>query len=225
MSTIKPIVTDYYPNIAVLVEFCTTDLIVTVVHNVNDHILSTWSIQIFHEKDNQYFIRNSTLAPLILSGKIILTYMNVVHGKNETNTLLTDLKFWQRVRGEKIFFFQIDSIMCRNSPHKITDYFQYDYIGYVDNGGFSLRSRNETLALLALRPYNKQMPEDVWYGLNLRQVNGLVAPVHIAKTFAVESLYYERPLGVHQFNLLCSVREKLFQTCSESRMAMFEKCK
>jgi hypothetical protein len=32
---------DFYPHIAVLVEFRTTDLIVTVVHNVNHHIPST----------------------------------------------------------------------------------------------------------------------------------------------------------------------------------------
>ncbi|CAF0768161.1 unnamed protein product [Adineta steineri] len=239
MSTVKPILIDFYPNIAVLVESRTTDLIVTVVHNVNYHIPSTWPIQIFHGKDNQDFIKNSTLAPLILSGKIILTYMDVVYGKSEGRTLLTDSKFWQRVRGEKILFFQIDSIMCSNSPHKITDYSQYDYIGapwdptwfsystvdYVGNGGFSLRSRNKTLALLALLPYNKRMPEDVWYGLHLRQVNGSVAPVNVAKTFAVESLYYERPLGVHRFNLPCPIREKLFQTCPESKIVMPEKCK
>ena len=235
---INTTVTDIFPNIAVLVEFRTTDLIVTVVHNVNHHIPSTWPIQIFHGKDNQDFIMNSTLAPLISSGKIFLTRMDIVYGKSRTNELLTDPKFWQRVRGEKILFFQIDSIMCSNSPHKITDFVQYDYVGapwdpswfafsktdFVGNGGFSLRSRSKILALLALLPYDKKIPEDVWYGLNLRRVNGLVAPVNVAKTFAVESMFYERPLGAHKFALKCAIRTKLFETCPESMMIMTDKC-
>ncbi|CAF3703776.1 unnamed protein product [Rotaria sp. Silwood1] len=227
----------FYPYIAVLVEFRAVDHIITIVHNINYHIPSTWPIQIFHGKDNEAFIKNSTLAPLIASGKIFLTLMEQVYGKNRTNELLTDSKFWQHVRGERILFFQIDSAMCSNSPHKITDFLQYDFIGapwdpawfgpskdLVGNGGFSLRSRSKILALLALIPYDSKIPEDVWYAQNLRRVNGSVAPVNIAKTFSVESVYYERPLGVHRFPLKCSIREKLFETCPESMMIMPEKC-
>ncbi|CAF1515194.1 unnamed protein product, partial [Rotaria sp. Silwood1] len=75
-----------------------------------------------------------------------------------------------------------------------------------------------------LIPYDSKIPEDVWYAQNLRRVNGSVAPVNIAKTFSVESVYYERPLGVHRFPLKCSIREKLFETCPESMMIMPEKC-
>jgi hypothetical protein len=113
----------------VIVEFRTTDLLVSVIHNVNHHIPSTWPIQIFHGKDNQNFIQNSTLAALIASGKIFLTFLEEVYEKERTNELLTNPKFWERVRGEKILFFQIDSIMCSNSPHKIIDFLQYDYVG------------------------------------------------------------------------------------------------
>jgi hypothetical protein len=233
----KTIAIDFHPHIAVLVEFRTTDLIVTVVHNVNQHIPSTWPIQIFHGKENENFIRNSTLAPLIASGKIFLSLMEEVYGKNRTNELLTTRKFWERVRGEKVLFFQIDSIMCSNSPHKITDFLQYDYIGapwdpswfgfskveLVGNGGFSLRSRSKLLALLAVLPYDRKMPEDVWYALNLRRVNGTVAPMNVAKTFAVESICYDRPLGAHRPYLKCSIQAKLSQTCPESMMVMAEK--
>ncbi|CAF3152298.1 unnamed protein product, partial [Rotaria sp. Silwood2] len=228
----------FYPCIAVLVEFRAVNHLVTIVHNVNHHIPLTWPIQIFHGKDNEAFIRNSTLAPLIASRKIFLTLMKQVYGKNRTNELLTDPKFWQHVYGEKVLFFQIDSAMCSNSPHKITDFLQYDYIGapwnpswyqwskvdLVGNGGFSLRSRSKILALLALHPYDNNMPEDVWYSQNLRRVNGSVAPVNIAKTFAVESLYYERPLGVHHFPLRCTTRQKLFEACPEAMMVMPSTC-
>lgn len=230
---------NFYPHIAVIVDFRTLGHIISVVHNVNQHIPSTWPIQIFHGKENQEFIKNSTLAPLLASGKAFLTLMDEVYDRARTDRLLTDPRFWQRVRGEKILFFQIDSAMCSTSPHKITDFLQYDYVGapwdpswfpfsqvdFVGNGGFSLRSRSKILALIANLPYDGKVPEDVWYALNLRRVNGSVAPVNVAKTFAVESVYYERPLGVHRSPLLsCAIRAKLFQTCPESMMIMSEKC-
>ncbi|CAF2078051.1 unnamed protein product [Rotaria magnacalcarata] len=228
----------FYSNIAVLVDFRTADRILTIVHNVNRHIPSSWPIQIFHGKENQYFIKNSTLASLIASGKIFLTLMEEVYDRSRTNELLTDPKFWQRVRGEKILLFQIDSAMCSNTPHKITDFLQYDYVGapwdpswfaynkayLVGNGGFSLRSRSKILALLALTKYDFKMPEDVWYAQNLHRVNGSIASVEIAKTFSVESMYYERPLGVHRFPLRCSVQTKLFAICPEAKMVMPGRC-
>ncbi|CAF3069750.1 unnamed protein product [Rotaria sp. Silwood2] len=228
----------FYPCIAVLIDFRTVDRIITIVHNVNQHIPSTWPIQIFHGKENEDFIKNSTLAPLIASRKIFLTLMDQVYGYARTNELLTDPKFWLRVRGEKVLLFQIDSVMCSNSPHKITDYLQYDYIGapwdpswygpskdLVGNGGFSLRSRSKMLAVLALVPYDKSTQEDVWYSLNLRFVNGSIAPVNVAKTFSVETLYYERPLAVHRLPVNCSILTKLFKTCPESRIIATNTCK
>ncbi|CAF3324321.1 unnamed protein product [Rotaria socialis] len=229
----------FYPCIAVLVEFRAVDHIVAVVHNVNHHIPSSWPIQIFHGKENQNFIKNSTLAPLIASGKIFLTLMEEVYDRSRTNQLLTDPKFWQRVCGEKILLFQIDSAMCSNSPHKITDFLQYDYVGApwdlsfitldrryrVGNGGFSLRSRSKLLALLALIPYDTQIPEDVWYAQNLYRVNGSIPSVEIAKTFSVESMYYERPLGVHRFPWHCKFRADLARTCPESMLVMPDVCR
>ncbi|CAF4029012.1 unnamed protein product [Rotaria sp. Silwood2] len=228
----------FYPCIAVLVESRAVDHIIAIVDNVNHHIPSTWPIQIFHGKDNEGFIRNSTLAPLIASGKIFLTFMSQTYDRIGTNQLLTDPKFWQRVRGEKILLFQIDSVMCSNSPHKITDFLQYDYVGgpwdsswfifskvdFVGNGGFSLRTRSKILALLALHPYDNKVPEDVWYSQNLRRVNASIAPVHVAKTFSVDTVFYERPLAVHRFALRCRTREKLFETCPEAMMVLSGPC-
>jgi hypothetical protein len=222
----------FYPNIAVLVEFRSLDHIIAVVRNVNNHIPSSWPIQIFHGKENEHFIRNSTLAPLIATGKVFLTLMNETFGEGRTNELLTTPAFWKRVRGEKILFFQIDSAMCSNSQHKVTDFLQYDYIGApwdlswfsfnkthrVGNGGFSLRTRSKILALLALVPYDNKMPEDVWYAQNMHRVNGSIPPVEIAKTFAVESVYYDRPLGVHKSGWTRKFRAKLSRTCPESML-------
>ena len=221
----------FYPCIAVLVEFRRTDRIISVVDNVYLHIPSSWPIQIFHGEENEDFIRSSTLGPWIASGKILLSLIRSLENDNNTNRLLTDAKFWREIRGEKVLFFQIDSIMCSNSPHRITDYLQYDYIGApwnptwypnhsVGNGGFSLRSRSKTLALIEMIPYNFDQPEDVWYAQNFHRVNASIASVDVAKTFAVESIFYERPVGVHRFPWRCDFRRKLSRTCPEAVLVL-----
>ena len=228
----------FYPNIAIIVDFRVVDHIIAIVHNVNHHIPSTWPIQIFHGKENEDFLRNSTLAPLIAAGKVFLTFMEPV-SREGTHGLFTDPKFWKRIRGEKVLTFQIDSAMCSNSRHKITDFLEYDYVGApwdlsffvhdkqyrVGNGGFSLRTRSKVLQLLALVPYDPTLPEDVWFAQNMHRVNGSIPSVEIAKTFAVESMYYERPVGVHRFPWHCQFRADLAKTCPESMLTMPDLCR
>ncbi|CAF1521127.1 unnamed protein product [Rotaria sordida] len=83
--------------------------------------------------------------------------------------------------------------MCSNSPHKITDFLQYDFIGAPWDPSWFGPSEH-----LVVSPWDKETQEDIWYSLNLHRVNGLIAPVNIAKTFSVETVYYESPLAVHR---------------------------
>jgi hypothetical protein len=68
------------------------------------------------------------------------------------------------------------------------------------------------------------MPEDVWYAQNMHRVNASIPSMEIAKTFAVESVYYERPLGVHRFPWNCDFRTKLAETCPEAMLIMPKPC-
>jgi len=229
-----------YPNIAVLVEFRSVDRLVSIVMNILHHLPSSWPIQIFHGKTNLNFIKNSSdLSPLITSGRILLTESNSEFTKDfgsNTNKIFTNISFWRQIQGDKILFFQLDSIMCSNSPHKITDYLQYDYIGapwdlnagagtkeaLVGNGGFSLRSRIKTIQLLQMVEWNEnddKLPEDLWFAINFqRYLNASIAPLDVAKTFAVESIFYSHPMAVHKLLLSYRERRRLYQTCPEARL-------
>ena len=116
---------------AVIVEFRPIPLLITVILNVIQNIPEHWPIQLFYSQSNKEFIQKSGLVKYIQNRKIILTELVEYHGnfRTYTNSLLTNISFWEQVRGETVLFFQVDSIMCSNSPHKITDYLQYDYIG------------------------------------------------------------------------------------------------
>jgi hypothetical protein len=151
-----------------------------------------------------------------------------------TNDLFTNITFWQMVKGEKVLFFQLDSVFCSNSPHKLTDFLQYDYVGApwhpknnmpvkVGNGGFSLRSRSKSIALLSILTYdpNYKHFEDVWFSQFLPLVNASIAPEHIAKTFSVETTFYSTPLGVHKPVYLDHGEQKaLCQACPDLRIVI-----
>lgn len=229
----------FYQNIAVIAESRPFNQLIAVVHNVLYHTPPTWPVQIFYSNSNIEFIKNSTLKPYIQSGRIILTLLHRNYDREEIKYMLTDAKFWQQVRGEKILFFQTDAVMCSNSPHKVTDFIQYDYVGApwdtsiypydqryrVGNGGFSIRSRSKTLALIAHLPYDPAYPEDIWYALNFHLVNASIPSIEIAMTFSVESMFYERPVGVHRFPWHCKFRADLARVCPESVMVMPDVCR
>ena len=217
---------------AVIVEFRPIPLLITVILNVIQNIPEHWPIQLFYSQSNKEFIQKSGLVKYIQNRKIILTELVEYHGnfRTYTNSLLTNISFWEQVRGETVLFFQVDSIMCSNSPHKITDYLQYDYIGApwasrqpsVGNGGFSLRSKKKIITLLkqtynTTSKYNDDVNEDVWYSIHMSTV-GSIPPLNVAKTFSVESIFYENPLAVHKMEISGVKLKKLCDMCPEARL-------
>jgi hypothetical protein len=214
------------------VEFRSTPLLVAIVMNVLHNIPADWPIQIFHGKDNLKFLLNSQLSGYIKTNRILLHQIDSMKGNpmDYTSSLLTNSTFWQLVKGEKILFFQLDSVFCSNSPHKLQDFLKYDYIGApwhsrlkipakVGNGGFSLRSRSKLLELLSNYSYDHQYHEDVWFSRFLHLVNASIAPEDIAMTFSVETIFYATPLAVHKPVYLTSEKQKaLCQTCPELRI-------
>jgi hypothetical protein len=206
--------------------------------NVLQNIPSDWPIQIFHGQNNLKFIQNSRLSEYIKTNRIFLHQIDLMMKEGDamgfTSSLLTNSAFWQMVKGEKILFFQLDSVFCSNSPHKLNDFLQYDYIGapwhirhkipaIVGNGGFSLRSRNKSIALLSIRTYNRTIGyhEDVWFSKFLHLVNANIAPEHIARKFSVETVFYPTPLAVHKpIYLNYKELKDLCQACPDLRLVV-----
>ena len=192
---------------------------------------STWPVQVFYgEKNYRYLSENVDLKPHIDSGRIILTKLYNDIFFHIPNKLYTNIKFYEEIRGEKILNFQLDSVFCTNSPHKLSDFFQYDYIGApwywenkpgnVGNSGFSLRSRNKTIELLKKKPYRSHKNEDQWFGGHFHLVNATLPTPQVAATFSVESLYYDKPLAIHMPGIYLnkSDYQALCKQCPETRM-------
>ncbi len=217
--------TSRYPYIALIVDDRANEKVLNSIFNILQHIPIDWKIQIITPIQYWSFYNSSSLSSMIISDRIFLTSLDFPRvdftGSEYINLLLTSASFWHQVQGEKILYFQIDSVICSNSSYKLTDFLEYDFIGapWPDggccNGGFSLRSRKKMLQLFENpRAHHYRLHEtneDVWLYRNLPHLNARIAPNHIAKQFSVESIYHPRPFAVHKpnFERLGSVNMKL----------------
>jgi hypothetical protein len=132
--------------------------------------------------------------------------------------IFLDQRFWNHIEGENVLTFQTDSAICSHSPHKLVDFVgQYDYIGgpYAGQkrsthqcGGFTIRRRSKMLEAIQKckhlwKPNTltiRQLNEDLFFSsvaVNKCKVITL-APVHIARSFCVDSLFYDRPYAIHK---------------------------
>jgi hypothetical protein len=188
-------------------------------------------VQIFYSKENyDYLSQNLNLKPHINRGRIILTKLfdeTLFHTKNE---LLATIAFYEQIRGEKILHFELDSVLCSNSPHKLSDFLKYDYIGApwswtnkngsVGNSGLCLLSRKKTIELLRKRSYDYLKNIDEWFSAHFYLVNASIPTPQIAATFSVETLYYDKPLGIHMPGIYLNENDyqALCKQCPETRM-------
>jgi hypothetical protein len=217
-----------YPYIALIIDDRATQKVVTTVINVLQHIPSDWKVQIFTHNEHWSFYKQSSLSPFIINDRVFMTPINFprnnMSGADFINLFLTSLSLWRRVQGDKVLYFQIDSAICSNSSYKITDFLHYDFIdapwrtGGCCNGGFSIRSRTKTLQMLESGRIHyplHQINEDGWYTNNLPNFNGIVAPIPVAKTFSVETIYHPRPFAVHKPLIQFLGREDMNRVCNE----------
>lgn len=166
-----------------------------------------WGLIVFHGTENENFIKDK------LEGIKNINYFNLNKKnleENEYNDLLCSQDFWKKIKScgaKQSLIFQSDTLLLKNN---IDDFLHYDYVGApwhikwmgmleVGNGGLSLRNVDKMLDITKYCPRLQYMKnEDVYfcYWCIMREFK--VAPVDVAKKFAVESVYYDSPCGLHK---------------------------
>ncbi len=131
---------------------------------------------------------------------------------------LTGPWLWQQLQNAcRVLLFQGDSIICANSEHTIEEFLQYDFVGAPIksdigrgyNGGLSIRNPRLMLNLTTTPTFNFREDsqkgvtelyfEDQWFYTKLLERGHSNMPdQETAKKFAVETVYFETPLGYHQ---------------------------
>ena len=155
----------------------------------------------------------------------IICYNGYIKTFMDQRKLMLSENFWNSLLGEKILLYDEQSMVLKSN---IDDFLQYDFIGApwkaevnpkcVGNGSFSIRSKNVMLDIISkfipreteysniteimdhilLHP-DYYPPEDVYFTTNMIKHNiGNIPDSNIAKTFSVESIFYDDPFGFHE---------------------------
>jgi len=191
---------DYSPNfnrdrVAIIVETRRKENLNWVVNSVKYY--TNWPIIFFCSTYNYHLVND--VQKVIIPRNI--DYSEIMKTK----------EFWESIFYENILVFQHDSFMIR---HGIENFVGYDYIGspwywsygdfkdkrYKDlklfqnggNGGFSLRKKSKMIDIIENQIYDYDY-EDMFFSAHLNTK----IPLEVKKKFCVESIYYDKPLAVH----------------------------
>lgn len=192
-------------------------------------------LYIVHGKDNEDYIKeivkdwkNVNLIKLDYNNINIRTY----------NIILTSKELYNCFETEFILIFQTDTYIRKKIPE---EFFQYKYVGapwtgypndfpdnphiqlgnkMVGNGGFSLRHVNRMKEIIETYPKTQDKPnEDVYFSNYLK--NHEVPRVEVAKKFAVEWIYDDDPVGLHQiwrFHSINKMKELMIQSSPDKKI-------
>ncbi|KAG4425882.1 hypothetical protein IFR04_001089 [Cadophora malorum] len=160
------------------------------------------------------FMRASpTISRFEASGK--LQFLEVpsnysLSNRETISQMFTDPHLYRDILSpaEHLLVWQPDSIFCANAPTTLNDFLQWDWIGapwsktaaYGGNGGLSLRKVSKIMDVLGnkTRRHGDGALEDLWLAQRLHEMPGNMMPAaNVSKTFSVESVWDETPLGYH----------------------------
>ena len=192
----------------VIVEPRKHELLIPVIKNFMFILQNKgWGLIVCHGTDNEEFIKSG------LDGWNNVKFINLNISNftlKEYNIFMTSPVLWNILKHngcEYALMFQPDVLLFKDN---IDDYINYDYIGapltifsniipLAFNGGFSLRNINTMIFITNRFIYNQNVNEDIHFSYLINHVNKFNIPtVDIAKTFSVETIFYNDPVGLHK---------------------------
>ena len=161
---------------------------------IENHCLRGWDVVVFTTKINDSLKE-------IFKG-IRLIYIDKINTATDYNRLLTSAGFWYNLDYERVLIFQQDSRLLNNN---ISPFLEYDYIGApiknfnypAMNGGLSLRSPKMMIKAIQSSLLHPTHNEDIRFSYTLEKLGANLPDEQTAKTFSVETQFYDRPFGVH----------------------------
>lgn len=173
-----------------------------------------WTFKFMGSAEALSFMRSSpTISRFEESGKLELMPIPGNYSLKDRETIsqmFTDIHLYRDLLApaEHLLVWQPDSIFCANAPRTLNDYLEWDWVGapwskaaaYGGNGGLSLRKVSKIVEVLTnkKRRVGDGALEDLWLTNNLHALPDNHMPnAAISKTFSVESVWDDAPLGYH----------------------------
>ncbi|KAK3940915.1 hypothetical protein QBC46DRAFT_259899 [Diplogelasinospora grovesii] len=214
---------EFGTKVAVIIETRVSGNLVPVMLHFM-HVLGPGWKMVLYTLESEWILPASTpFRHAVDSRRILIRWLprnTSFASHHSVSVFLTRPWLWEQLHtADRILMFQRDSILCTNAPQTVDDFLQYDFVGapigarhgHGYNGGLSVRNPKLMLSIVtneslsfdedAKSGRNQLMFEDQWFytqmtALGVDRVN-LPSP-DVARTFAVETIDYDNPLGYHQ---------------------------
>jgi hypothetical protein len=177
-------------------------------------IPTEWTFKFMGSPESINFMRASlTIARHEAAGKLSIVELPSnysLHNRETISQMFTDPTLYNHhlAPAEHLLVFQPDSIFCTNAPTSINDFLEWDWIGapwkptstWGGNGGLSLRRVSRILRVLEQeqRTPGDSGLEDWWLSARIMKLPGAkMANATVSKSFSVESVWDDKPLGYH----------------------------
>lgn len=178
-----------------------------VINNFLCNLSNEWGILIFHGTKNGEYVKNivdqldETYKNRIIN--VINLQVDNLNHMTYSDFFLTKT-FYDHIPTDTFLVFQTDSMILQENKDLIHSFLDYDYVGgpwvcdnRVGNGGLSIRNKNKMLEIIDSKGYIN-MNEDIYFSHDIDiNINYNVPDCSIAKMFSVETLFYDKPFGVH----------------------------
>ncbi|RDW60258.1 hypothetical protein BP5796_11864 [Coleophoma crateriformis] len=238
-STAPPLITT---KVATIIEDRPLDTLVPLLLHFSSVLGPEWPIILYTSQDIlpisrpfQRAINESRITIRALPSEVHFT------SQESVSDFLTKPWLWEQLApAEHVLLFQADSILCSNSALRVDDFLEYDFIGAPINpsygqgynGGLSLRNRTMVLDILSSSSWKDEKAsaenpndpaiafEDQWFYNKMVEHGAVLPSMDVAQTFAVETVFYDTPLGYHQVERWQAENiEKIDRWCPEHRLA------
>lgn len=225
---------------AVVIETQMTANLIPLMLHFSSVLGPTWTVVLFTLEEGWTEPSSPSFRRAVKAGRFEIRFLpphTILTDSGSVSRFLTSPWIWEQVeRAPRILLFQTDSIICSRSGKAVEDFFDYDFVGApIDekfgkgyNGGLSLR--NPALFLSVVRDSNFAASgaefEDQWFysELKARADRGMGVNLpgqDVAKTFSVETIYYDQPLGYHQAKRWQSENmDQVEEWCPEVKMVI-----
>jgi hypothetical protein len=198
--------------LAVIIETKMTANLIPLMLHFAAVLGAAWPIVLFTLEAHWRTPPSPAFRRAIASGAISVRYLppaTELTNSASVSRFLTRPWLWEQlVSAPRVLLFQTDSIVCAKAGQTVDDFAEFDFVGApIDpqfgagyNGGLSLR--NPELFLNITQQWDFATSgdefEDQWFFKMAKATGGKLPELDVAKTFAVETIYYENPLGYHQ---------------------------
>jgi len=214
-------------NVATIIDTRPLDHLMPLLLHFSSVLGPEWPIILFTAYENS-IPPSAPFKRLIDEHRIAVKFLppTVDFSKRlDVSRFLTEAWLWEQLApAGHVLIFQSDSILCSGSALTVNDFLEYDFVGApIDalygegyNGGLSLRNRSMVLDIITESNWNTEFEsaenkqeqgvefEDQWFYQKMKALEGQGKPaarlpsVDVAKTFSVETIWYDKPLGYHQ---------------------------